>query len=58
MIAYVEALRRTLQTEWRYTYLSARREWNRGYAVRLFVRELVKGLRELPVYAAEIRTLA
>lgn len=55
MTALREALIRTLRTEWRFTYLSARREWSRRYAARLFARELGKGLRDVPAYAAEIR---
>lgn len=57
-MSYVEAFRRTLRTEWRYGYVSARREWSRKYAARFFVREMAKGLRDLPAYAREIRMVA
>ena len=43
-VIYLRRARRALHTEWRYTFLSARRECTTRYAARLFVRELVKAL--------------
>lgn len=56
MTCYVQAARRTLRSEWTYTYLSARREHKRTTAVRKLARELYKGLLDLPTFAREIRT--
>lgn len=36
----------TLTFEWKYTYLSARKEYNRRHSARLFLRELWKGWQE------------
>jgi hypothetical protein len=55
-MSYLIAAKRTWLTVWRYTYRSARREWPRGAALRMWARELIKGVRDLPNYAREIRT--
>lgn len=54
---YLIAARRTLVTEWRYTYRSARREWSRRAALCKLARELFKGALDLPNYAREIGKL-
>jgi hypothetical protein len=55
-MSYLIAAKRTWLTEWRYTYRSARREWTRGEALRMWARELIKGACDLPNHAREIRT--
>jgi len=47
-------MKRTVITEWRHTYLSARRGgWSRRRAAALLLRELAKGLRGLPATVRE-----
>lgn len=58
MDSYWQAARCVLITEYRHTYLSARREWPRRTAIRKLTRELYKGFRDLPAHAREIRTYA
>lgn len=44
---YVYRALRVIRTEWRHTFLSARREYPTTHAARLFARELVKGLAQV-----------
>lgn len=47
--------RRMWLTEWRYGYRSARREWPVGYALRFWLRNLVKAVRDYPAAVREMR---
>ena len=55
-MSYLIALRRVWLTEWHYTLISARREWPMRIALRWWLRELRKGMLDIPAHAKEIRT--
>lgn len=55
-MSYLIALRRMWLTEWRHTLMSSRREWPTRIALLRWLREIGKGVLDLPAHAKEIRT--
>ncbi len=52
---YKRMFRHLLRVEWKHTYCSARREYTRAVSARKFVREVYRGVLDLPARNREER---